>query len=178
MKKLLAQVLCVMLLVSVVPTAALAEESSGYEAGSGLAGAYQARLDLFAALGRLAGAEAYVRGLVGLEALNAEGILDDIIADYKANAVESLEDWPDHGVSYPELWVLIAPYVYEGYNAAGQAVGTNVAEETGLVIDAINVVVDAVITAFGGGSSESSGSEGGEQSAPSSEQPVSVEGRE
>ena len=63
MKKLLALLLCVMLLVSVVPTSAFAAEISG--SAIGLGPAYEARNTLFAAFGLLGAAVAAKNTVVG-----------------------------------------------------------------------------------------------------------------
>ena len=147
MKKLLALVLCVMLFVSVIPTSAFAAVSGS---GIDLSPAYEARNNLFAALGILGEAHFYKNAITGIRSFEndknkaALEAKDGPVAEL-IDALQNLEKDPTKttGKSYYGLAGEVLPTVVTAYYTAGNIVVADcTAKEAELVAAAKKAYTD------------------------------------
>ena len=139
MKKLLALVLCMMLIVSVIPTAAFADGAAANGSAIDLSPAYEARNILYAALGILGEAHMYKNAITGIKAMENKDNKAALEAEDGpiAQLVQALKDLPDDpseasGLGYWDLTKKVAPIVVAAYNVAANIQVGVAAEKIGV----------------------------------------------
>ncbi len=145
MKKLLALVLCVMLFVSVIPTAAFAASSAG--SGVDLSPAYAAMQKLNIAYAQLAAATAYKNAIEGLKKLDKDGNMTEAI-NKLIEALKNVTSDVTTGLDYAGLAKLVGPVLIEGYNIAGNAIVADSAAKIQKTIDSVDKSVAAIVASF------------------------------
>ncbi len=134
MKKLIALILCVMLLSGLFAVAAYAENESNAVVSNGvnLKPAYDAMQGLYEAYGRLAGATLYKISYEGFQQLGVKKP-DMHIETFISPAP----------LSYEGLFEQTAPEIYAAYGQAAEAMMTDVKTQ----IDAMSAAMTAQVTA-------------------------------
>ena len=142
MKKLLAMILCVMLFVSVIPTAAFAGGAAANVPAIDLSPAYTARKTLYGAFGLLGEAHMYKNAITGIKALEnkdnkealeaADGPIAELVTELSKLGGEKTEaELQGYANSYYGLAKKVAPIVVKAWNMAGNIMVAGTAKAIG-----------------------------------------------